>query len=270
MRRALVCALVLAVVTASTVATAEIPEQLFADGFESGSSCRWDLTTPMCGMCTDWSTVALWRFDEGTGQTAADASGNGRHLTLGPTAAVESADPTWAQGRFGSALYIASSSEEYASGEGSNTFPTNQLTVEMWVRPTGGSSGNGHAQVFTAGFINCAVATRTLSNEVWVGIGNGTQWESMYASASPTDLDDGGWHYLATTFDGSTLSVYVDGALADSMAVSTTLASPSDYKVGGRPQNTFLDGWIDEVRLSSVARTQTEIRNTWIGASACP
>jgi len=42
----------------------------------------------------DGSTVALWHFDEGEGQTAADATGT-HHGTLGASQATELSDPMW-------------------------------------------------------------------------------------------------------------------------------------------------------------------------------
>ena len=72
------------------------------------------------------------------------------------------------------------------------------------------------------------------------------------------------------TYDGNLLTVYVDGSPAGSAAASTVLGNPGDYKVGGRPQNTFLDGYMDEIRLSDVARTAGEIAATWADAVSCP
>ena len=46
-------------------------------------------------LTTDANTRAFYRFNEGSGQTTADASGNGYNLTLGTTANADSADPTW-------------------------------------------------------------------------------------------------------------------------------------------------------------------------------
>ena len=43
----------------------------------------------------DANTVALYHLDEGTGQTLADASGNGRNGFLGISASTEAIDPTW-------------------------------------------------------------------------------------------------------------------------------------------------------------------------------
>lgn len=46
----------------------------------------------------DANTVALYHFNEGSGQTTADASGNGFTAILGGTNAAEASDPTWTTG----------------------------------------------------------------------------------------------------------------------------------------------------------------------------
>jgi hypothetical protein len=41
--------------------------------------------------------VAAWNFEEGSGQSASDASGHGNHAVLGTSDAVEVSDPSWIQ-----------------------------------------------------------------------------------------------------------------------------------------------------------------------------
>jgi len=42
-------------------------------------------------------------------------------------------------------------------------------------------------------------------------------------------------------------------------AVSRATPRFYDFNVGGRPYNTFFDGYMDEVRVSNIARTAAEI-----------
>ncbi|MBL8056727.1 MAG: LamG domain-containing protein [Anaerolineales bacterium] len=57
-----------------------------------------DFTRPAAPFTPDADTLALWHFDEGSGQTASDASAAGNLLTLGRQAQADSADPGWAAG----------------------------------------------------------------------------------------------------------------------------------------------------------------------------
>lgn len=52
-----------------------------------------DMHTHQLGART--GLVAEWTFDEGSGQTTADSSGNSNSAVLGSTGAVEASDPTW-------------------------------------------------------------------------------------------------------------------------------------------------------------------------------
>jgi hypothetical protein len=55
--------------------------------------------TPSVTLSPDANTAALWHFNEGAGQTGADASANGNTLMRGTSTATESSDPAWAPGR---------------------------------------------------------------------------------------------------------------------------------------------------------------------------
>jgi|GEM_PF-1650481 len=54
-----------------------------------------NFTPPVAQFTSDANTVALYHFNEGSGQTTADASGHGFNGVRGASTAVESADPTW-------------------------------------------------------------------------------------------------------------------------------------------------------------------------------
>lgn len=54
--------------------------------------------TPPAAFTPDANTRGLWHFDEGTGQTVADASGNGNTLTRGTNNTTETRDPDWVAG----------------------------------------------------------------------------------------------------------------------------------------------------------------------------
>ena len=82
--------------------------------------------------------------------------------------------------------------------------------------------------------------------------------------------NDGNWHHVVATWDGTTTSgqvkVYVDGAEANTGTSSSTESSAATYNsrigaLASSGSNPF-DGTMDEIRLSSVARSAD-----WIEAS---
>ena len=54
-----------------------------------------NFTPPATLPAADANTLAQWAFNEGSGQTVADSSGNGRNGTLGASTAAGADDPTW-------------------------------------------------------------------------------------------------------------------------------------------------------------------------------
>ncbi|MCB9224967.1 MAG: T9SS type A sorting domain-containing protein [Crocinitomicaceae bacterium] len=79
-----------------------------------------------------------------------------------------------------------------------------------------------------------------------------------------TALNDGVWHHVAATFDGTTVRLYVDGveeAFGDpTITVNTTLTTP--LLIGSRTDLLDLknfEGNIDEVKFWDVVRTPQEI-----------
>ena len=133
------------------------------------------------------------------------------------------------------------------------TLATNQMSVEMYVRP---KAPYGHSNLFVAGFINFTVNIDQ-TRGIEFGIGNGTNWHLVYADTP--NLNDGNWHHLVATYDGTMMRVFFDGQERLAVPSSTVLANPNDFKMGGRPQNTYLNGELDEIRVSNVARTLPEI-----------
>ena len=88
--------------TNNTIGRSQYPGDPFFDGVVeelristvqrySGAS----FTVPSAAFASDAFTRALYHFDEGTGQTTADASGNLGVATLGSTGAADDDDPDW-------------------------------------------------------------------------------------------------------------------------------------------------------------------------------
>lgn len=67
------------------------------DDVRISSSARYtaNFTPPATLPAADANTLAQWTFNEGSGQTVTDSSGNGRNGTLGASTAAGADDPTW-------------------------------------------------------------------------------------------------------------------------------------------------------------------------------
>ncbi|WP_214323080.1 LamG-like jellyroll fold domain-containing protein [Nonomuraea sediminis] len=182
-------------------------------------------------------------------------------------------DTTWTTGKYGSALSFNGSSSWVTIQHAASLRLTNALTLSAWVRPA------------TADALWRAV----LMKERSTGGGYGLYASSEYNAPAgwlETNQQGGGltgddplpanqWSHLATTYDGSTLRLYINGALAAQAPIAgDVLDDGGPLRIGGNSVwGEYFSGLIDEVRIYNRAQTAAEIQtdmNTPIGTAAAP
>ena len=89
-----------------------------------------------------------------------------------------------------------------------------------------------------------------------------TTWQGIYGS---TNINTGNWVHVAVVKNGTTSTLYINGVSETSGTISGA-PTVSSFEIGNLyehsvQQNRYFPGSIDEVRLWSTARTQTEIQN---------
>ncbi|MFG0260170.1 MAG: LamG-like jellyroll fold domain-containing protein [Phycisphaerales bacterium JB041] len=142
-----------------------------------------------------------------------------------------------------------------------------QLTVEAWVRPT-----SFHPS-FTAGVVTYGSRARSSFD---FGIGraadprmrffiNYNQGQQTIGGTQPLALNE--WQHLAVTYDGTTARLYLNGELdAERVLGNAILPSGPDalLAIGDDypGSSEFIGGSFDEVRVWSVVRTESEIRDS--------
>jgi Concanavalin A-like lectin/glucanases superfamily len=157
----------------------------------------------------DWVASAYWPFDEGSGQTVRDLSGNGNTGVLGSIAAADANDPAWVAGRFGAGLGFAGN--QFVRIEDSPALEADRITVAAYFR--GGTSPGQYRYILAKGAASCNAASYGFYSGSNGGLGYYISNGSSYAVsplASPS-VWDGNWHHAAGTFDGNTVRLYVDG-----------------------------------------------------------
>lgn len=126
-------------------------------------------------------------------------------------------------------------------------------TIETWIKY---STSRNDMSIFNYGtFAFNQKFTLHLYNGVYI-IGEGNDLATGY------NFNDGNWHHLAVTHNGSTTIVYVDGVVRGSRN-TTYNTTGFDYQMGvsyrGGNWDFRFEGTIDELRVWNVARTQQEI-----------
>jgi hypothetical protein len=228
---------------------------------------------------------SYWRFDETSGTTAKDSSSN-----LAAGALVQ--DVTWTEGRIGGAL-------NFPGGPGSDNGPhvqlsksplercTTQVTIALWVKL---HALDNWARVLDFGTrVAPANPERfmflTLHDDRDPTNPGGPRIHGMhFAMVSPTGIfdmmtatppvpGDGTWHHVAVTVnDLKHVVMYVDGNVIKEQDNPTDVI-PGDFAATtnnwlGRsqfwfapPLDPYLNGALDELRISCRAYTGDEIKN---------
>ena len=206
--------------------------------------------------------VGQWGFDETTGTTAADQSGNGLNGTI--TGATHTTT-----GKFGNDLTFNGTSNLVSVADNAKLDLTTGMTLEAWVNPstlsglwrTVGIKENTGALVYS---LYAGNDTNTASGHVSTPAESDTR---SAANAVPLNA----WTHLATTYDGSSLKIYVNGVLASSKAVTGSMPNSSGaLKLGGNSVwGEWFKGQLDEIRLYSRALTAGQIQTDMATPVTC-
>jgi hypothetical protein len=196
--------------------------------------------------------MAAYNFNEGNLGTAYDASGHGNNGTVGTA--------IWTgTGKYGGALsFNGIDSMVTVPDSGSINF-TNGFTLEAWVNPV--AAGNWSTVIFkeqTGGMLYSLYSNNGTNKPVGQLYLNNAEQNAPGTAAVPLFA----WTHLASTWDGSTLKLYVNGTLVGSKAISGTLpATTNPLRIGSNTiWNEPFNGQIDEVRLYNRALTPGEIQ----------
>jgi hypothetical protein len=201
--------------------------------------------------------IASYSMDAGAGTALADLSGNANNGTL--------SGATWTtSGRHGGALSFNGSSNLVTVPDSASLDLTTGMTQEAWVRPAALGSdwrtvllkerpGGMSYDLYAHGTPSVNVPTGEIN------LGGADQTASGTAALSLNV-----WTHLATTYDGATLRLYVNGTQVGQKAVSgPILTSTGALRIGGNTVygGEHFSGLIDEVRIYNRALTAAEIQD---------
>ena len=196
--------------------------------------------------------IAEWKFDEMTGTTANDMSGNNRTATL-------TNGPTWeAKGKVGSAVNFDGTNDYVSMNR--FTYGTTGLTFNAWVKTTSGDS----AKSYSGNAAQNVIGDTTSGVGVGFGLTGGKIQFCNYTSAwecitGLTDANDGNWHNIVATFatDGSVV-LYLDGKI-DNTGTITVYGSEGIDAIGRGYSSDYFTGQIDDVKIYNYARTPAQV-----------
>jgi fibronectin type 3 domain-containing protein len=205
--------------------------------------------------------VAAYCFNEGTGSTVTDLSGNNLNGTL--------VGAKWTtQGKYGNALSFNGSTDYVDLGNPTALQLTGSMTIEAWVKSAANPADDGQIVAKSndsAGWqFKTSPDTGPHTFGVGVSPGSGSRVQRYSAARSLNT-----WYHVAGVYNATarTLDIYVNGTLNNVTLSGTVPASQGNANVnvniGRRAGGSgyYFNGIIDEIRIYNRSLSQSEIAN---------
>jgi hypothetical protein len=199
--------------------------------------------------------VAAYNFDQGSGTTLTDNSGNGNNGTI--------SGATWVNGLFGKALSFNGSTSFVSIPNSASLQLTTGMTLEAWVDPTGETGIGPVISKNRSGGVDYslnAYDSNSSSHSTAYTQNSGTPSSGADSLMSNSVLPLNTWSFLAATYDGSNLNFYVNGRLVTTVTYNYTLGtSTSILELGEDAFGDNYQGFLDNVRIYNRALNAGEI-----------
>lgn len=207
--------------------------------------------------------VGLWKLDETSGSIATDSSTNSYHGTL-------VGSPVWTTaGNIDGALEFESSDGEDRVDVGTFNVSGNEISIAAWVRPEDGTTDQR---------IIIKADSLDLQDQYWgMAVGDANELDFRIKAGGTTQfftevgaLSPGKWSHVVGTYDGTTMRMYVNGNLIQSVAHSVGGALGEDSSVpvsigAANLSGRAFDGRLDDVRVYSRLLCDEEIEDIYKG-----
>jgi hypothetical protein len=231
----------------------------------------------ICLLCCLWmlgsarvtlgELVGHWKLDEGIGTKIADSSGKGNEGT------VAAGNPTWIAGVQGAALEFhglgaAGGGGDYISINSNATLDIGgPISIALWIRP---DADDPEGQATTTAPMAKAMSTMSpsWSYQVRYGWGGAPQpYMAFTFNTSPRAWAFVGgklaryeWCHIACTYDGATLTCFVDGVQTDATPMGPITKSDTPVLIGSDGWGCDWIGAIDDVRIYNHPLTMAELK----------
>jgi len=199
----------------------------------------------------DYGLVGHWKFDEGSGSSAVDSSGNNNTGSL-------INGPIWTNGKIDGALSFDGVDD--AVQIGTSNISVSGGTIAFWAYAENFSSAHHFFFSHMTQPWSNRIQLYTDNTEGYLDLGLG---DSHTRHTNIQDLNTNIWYHITLTWDGANYVVYVDGAGKASgtytgLSILETYADIGNNGYSSDRTEAF-KGIIDEVRIYNRALSATEI-----------
>ncbi len=211
--------------------------------------------------------LIYYKFNEGTGTTTNDSSGNGANGTL-------SNGPVWSSNSLcltEACLYFDGSDDQVDTGKDYSWSSSQSFGLSVWVKPT---SISGNRTIFGKGLTG---STWEYSLKLTNATPNFTYWntsgggEISLSSSETIDLNT--WNHLVVTYNGSTAYLYLNGKVVSTDTAGGTFQNRANNIIIGRAYfnsgaSGAFQGYIDEFKVYNYARSAAEVQKDYLSGLA--
>jgi hypothetical protein len=241
----------------SDAAAAAVP------ALDRGVPCYWrvdevlpdgSITTGDVWTFNPGGLVGWWKFDEGAGARAMDASGHELHGTL-------AGNPARVPGVAGQALELDGADDYVDLGNDPRLAITGPLTICAWLQVK--AFDKEWQALITKGDSSWRLQRNWGQNTLeFACTGVPVPGALVGSLFGTTGVNDGQWHHVAAVYDGSRVSLYLDGRLDASVEAAGTLRTNNcKVFIGANDEKPgrHWTGRIDDVRLYNCGLTAEEV-----------
>jgi len=203
-------------------------------------------------------------FDDGSGVFAFDSVNRIVATLYNMNTSIDNGTSGWSSyGRFGKSLRFDGIDNYVNVGNIATINITEQITLEAWIKYnlSGGSQKGILAKDHTGvGDGYGLYLQNTAAEHAGTSMRIGGVWEQLYTTKN---LNDNQWHHIVATYNGTGITLYIDGTFDSSKAASGSISYNSRSLLIGVQAAaglTYFDGYIDNVKIYNRAISLNEVR----------
>jgi len=208
--------------------------------------------------------VGHWTLDEVSGTTVADSSGNGNDGTIVN-------NPTVIPGMSGGALEFhglgaAGGGGDYIDcGNDTSLDITGPTSIALWIRPDADAPEDNGTETAPMAKAMSGMSP-SWSYQVRYGWGGPQPYMAFTFNTSPRawafvgkNLERNEWCHIACTYDGTTLTTFLNGEATESTPMGAITSSQTPVLIGSDGWGCDWIGAIDDVRIYNHALSEPEL-----------
>jgi hypothetical protein len=201
-----------------------------------------------------YGLVGHWKLTETSGTTATDASSQGNNGTYTGGVTLNQSGPYPGAGAITASF--DGTNDYVAAGNQSCYDITENVTVAAWIKVN--AFDKNYQTIVAKGDTSWRLARDVATNNLAFAC-NGLTTTKVVSNAN---VNDGRWHHVVGTYNGSQLRIYIDGQLDNTAAATGSISTNSqNVRIGENSESTGrqFNGLIHDVRLYNRAISGAEI-----------